>query len=195
MATEVLLSFSNAGLGSIFATWLRRRIMRAKNLYDTRSVYMDNIAMREQEGTELALDRRFQAESFGITLIGARNVSWDAEYRRAMTECSAMIIVATPEWAQSQWTWHEFAQASEEAQQRRSSGSSRGFRRVALAFDETDTDTRAKLTSDGWSLIPCRRIVVGGAQSHAVMDCPEASAHKGGWVIGEANLQQVLAAI
>ncbi|WP_058556695.1 hypothetical protein [Thiohalocapsa sp. ML1] len=192
MATEVLLSFSNAGLGSIFATWLRRRIMRAKSLFDTRSVYMDNIAMREQEGTELTQDRRFQAESSGITLIGARNASWNAGYLQAMSECSAMIIVATPEWAQSQWTWQEFAQASLEAQRRGGSG---GFRRVALAFDETDTDTRAKLTSDGWSLIPCRRIVVGGGQSHAGMDCPEASAHQGGWVIGEANLQQVLAAI
>ena len=51
MATEVLMSFANAGMGSIFATWLRRRIMTAKGLFDTRSVYMDNIAMREQIAT------------------------------------------------------------------------------------------------------------------------------------------------
>lgn len=173
----MLLSFSNAGLASIFATWLRRRIIRAKNLFDTRSVYMDNIAMREKAGTELTQDRRFQEESFGIILIGARNASWNMEYVRAMSECSAMIIVATPEWAQSQWTWQEFAQASQEAQRR---GGSRGFRRVAVAFDATDADTRAKLTSDGWNLIPCRRIVVGGGQSQAGTDCAEVSAHKGG---------------
>lgn len=198
MATEVLMSFSNAGLGSIFATWLRRRIMRERNLFDTRAVYMDNIAMREQEGTELTQDRRFQTAAAGedrptgIILIGARNEAWNEHYLQAMREAKAMIVVATAEWSASQWTWQEFRQAGEEAKGR--GLFSKKLRRIALVFPETDADTRAKLSAAGWKLIPCEKIVVGGGRGGA-SDCAEAAAHEGGWVVRESDLQQILAAL
>jgi hypothetical protein len=191
MATEVLMSFSNAGLGSIFATWLRRRIMTAKGLYDTRSVYMDNIAMREQGGTTLTQDTRFKEASGGITLIGASNEQWNAHYLQAMAECSSMIVVATKEWAASQWCWQEFEQAGSQAKGRSTLG--RAFNRVALKFPDTETDTQAKFSSAGWKLIPTEKIVVGGTSAQG--DFAEVKAHKGGWVISETDFQQVLKSI
>jgi hypothetical protein len=189
MATQVLLSFSNAGLGSIFATWLRRRIMTAKNLYDARSVYMDNIAMRDQSGTTLTQDTRFKDANAGITLIGASNEQWNAQYLQAMSECSSMIVVATKEWAVSQWCWQEFRQAGQEAETRKHGG----FKRVALQFADTDSDTRAKFAAAGWDLIPVEKVVVGGTGVRG--DFAEVVAHAGGWVIREADLQQVLSRI
>jgi hypothetical protein len=189
MATEVLLSFSNAGLGSIFATWLRRRIMNAKGLFETRSVYMDNIAMRDQSGTTLTQDTRFKEANAGITLIGASNEQWNSSYLQAMSECSSMVVVATGEWAASQWCWQEFRQAGQEAKTR-DNGS---FKRVVLQFADTDGDTRAKFSSAGWQIIPVEKIVVGGTGASG--DFAEVVAHKGGWVIGENHLQQVLSSI
>jgi hypothetical protein len=186
MATEVLLSFSNAGLGSIFATWLRRRIMAAKNLFDTRSVYMDNIAMREQAGTTLTQDTRFRESNAGITLIGASNEQWNAQYLQAMAECSSMIVVATKEWAASPWCWQEFRQAGQEAETRKQ----RGFNRVMLQFADTDPDTRAKFSAAAWHIIPVEKVVVGGTGAKG--DFAEVAAHAGGWVIRETDLQQVL---
>lgn len=186
MATEVLMSFANAGMGSIFATWLRRRIMTAKGLYDTRSVYMDNIAMREQSGTALTQDTRFKEANSGITLIGASNEQWNAHYLQAMAECSAMIVVATAEWAASQWCWKEFEQAGAQAK-------GRAFKRVALQFSDTDGDAKAKFSASGWQLIPVDKVVVGGTGAKG--DFAEVAAHKGGWVIGETQLQQVLKSI
>ena len=191
MATEVLMSFANAGMGSIFATWLRRRIMLAKGLFDTRSVYMDNIAMREQEGTKLTQDTRFQGANSGITLIGASNEQWNAHYLQAMAECNSMIVVATKEWAASQWCWKEFDQAGSQAKGRSTLG--RSFNRVALIFPDTETDTKAKFTSSGWSLVQTDKVVVGGTGARG--DFAEVAAHKGGWVISETDLQQVLKAI
>lgn len=191
MATEVLLSFANAGLGSIFATWLRRRIMTHKGLYDTRSVYMDNIAMREQSGTSLTQDERFKQANDGITLIGASNEQWNSHYLQAMSECSSMIVVATGEWAASQWCWKEFEQAGSQAKGRGTVG--RAFNRVALKFPDTDADTKARFSAAGWEMIPVDKVVVGGTGAKG--DFAEVSAHKGGWVIGETQLQQVLKSI
>ena len=187
MATEVLLSFSNAGLGSIFATWLRRRIMNAKGLFDTRSVYMDNIAMREQSGTTLTQDERFKQANDGITLIGASNSGWNAAYLQAMAEATSMIVVATGEWAASQWCWQEFEQAGQEAKGRSA------FKRVALQFPDTDTNTKAKFSAAGWQVMPVQKVVVGGTGARG--DFAEATAHKGAWVISESDLQQVLKSI
>lgn len=192
MATEVLMSFANAGMGSIFATWLRRRIMQAKGLYDTRAVYMDNIAMREQEGTKLTQDTRFQEANNGITLIGASNEQWNAHYLQAMAECKSMIVVATKEWAASQWCWKEFEQAGEQVK-KRSGLFGRKFNRVALIFRDTENDTKAKFSAAGWSLVYTDKVIVGGMGVQG--DFAEVAAHQGGWVISETQLQQVLSAI
>lgn len=191
MATEVLLSFANAGLGSIFATWLRRRIMLAKDLYDTRSVYMDNIAMREMDGTTLTQDTRFRQSDYGITLIGAMNDNWNSHYLRAMAECKSMIIVATSEWSASKWCWHEFDQSEQQTTLRGKSGGT--FNRVALVFPDTPVETRAKLQASGWKLLQTRKIVVGGTGVKG--DFAEAAAHKGAWVISETDLKQLLSMI
>ena len=191
MATEVLMSFSNAGMGSIFATWLRRRIMLAKGLFDTRSVYMDNIAMREQGGTTLTQDERFKASDGGITLIGASNEQWNAHYLEAMSQCKSMIVVATKEWAASKWCWQEFNQAGAQAATRQKGGGA--FNRVALQFPDTENDAKAKFSAEGWKLIPVTKVIVGGTSTQG--DFAEVKAHAGGWVIGESDLQQVLKSI
>jgi hypothetical protein len=191
MATEVLMSFSNAGLGSVFATWLRRRIMLAKGLFDTTSVYMDNIAMRDREGTALTQDTRFKEANSGITLIGASNAEWNSHYLQAMAECKSMIVVATKEWAASQWCWQEFTQAGQQAEARDKSG--RAFHRIALTFPDTETDTKAKFSASSWKLIPTDKIVVGGTGASG--DFAEVKSHKGGWVISETDLQMVLASL
>jgi hypothetical protein len=186
MATQVLLSFPNAGMGSIFATWLRRRIMTAKNLFDTRAVYMDNIAMREQAGTTLTQDTRFREANAGITLIGASNAQWNTAYLQAMSECSSMVVVGTREWAASKPCWQEFTQAGHEAMRRK-------FKRVMLQFADTEPDTRAKFSAAGWRIIPVEKVVVGGTGARG--DFAEVAAHEGGWIIPETQLQQVLSSI
>jgi hypothetical protein len=45
----------------------------------------------------------------------------------------------------------------------------------------------------GWKLLPTDKIVVGGTAARG--DFAEVAAHKGGWVIGETDFQQVLKSI
>ena len=191
MGTQVLLSFSYANMASIFSMWLRRRIMRAKDLYDPKAVYMDNVALRDEKGTQLTQDTRFREANEGITLIGAMNDDWNVHYQKAMAECSSMIAVATREWSESKWCAKELNQSDSQARGRTKLGGS--FNRVALVFPETDGDTRSRFSAGGWNLIPTDKLVVGGSGANG--DYAEVAAHAGGWVIPENDLQRVISAI
>ena len=142
--------------------------------------------MREQGGTMLTKDERFKENNHGITLIGASNPDWDSAYLQAMSECSSMIVVATSEWAASPWCWQEFRQAGQEATIREH----REFKCVMLQFPETKLEIKSMFMSVGWKIIPVEKIFVGETGIRG--DFAEAASHKGGWVISENDLQQVL---
>lgn len=176
-ATKVLLSFAVADFGSVFAHWLRDRIMVARAWYAPDSVYVDNVAMRSREGTDIRLDTRHQAAA-GVGYIGAMNPAWNESYLAAMSEARAMIFVVTPGWVASENCKLEWAQYRAQNAVRMQ-GRRPPLKGIALLVDDTQDP---KLHEDRTlKVLAVRRV-----------QPPGFSFGKGSWVIGEQDLQAVL---
>jgi hypothetical protein len=161
MSTKVIFSFSMAGMGLPFCSWLRDQINKERGYGSVDSVYIDNIAMRELASTTLTPDNRFNTPPSPNTLIGAihqanpdlrqvavnalqrdpfiaytgaKNPDWKKFFLQAMSEAHTMVFCLTEAWFDSRWCLEEWSQFVRESKGRPSNHLLKG---VALAFPDS----------------------------------------------------------
>ena len=101
--TKVLLSFGSRNGGFDFSVKLREELMRIRGWGDPCSVYLDAIsAATHPDSTTEAIQVN------GVTVQAYRNPKWQELYRAAMINARAMIFIATPEWARSNFCAEEY---------------------------------------------------------------------------------------
>jgi hypothetical protein len=102
-STKVVLSFGSRNGGFDFAVRLRESLMRTRGWTDPCSIYLDAISAAQHE----------ESTSEPITVNGTvvqayRNPRWRELYQAAMWNARAMVFIATPEWASSNWCADEY---------------------------------------------------------------------------------------
>ena len=109
--TKILMSFAMAGKGSSFAVWLRDKLMKKLKLYHPNSVYLDNVVSRLDPEATIKVDSRpHMKSSTGARPIGAMLQTWNANYKKALSEARIMLFIYTPEFEDSVWCAQEFGQ-------------------------------------------------------------------------------------
>jgi hypothetical protein len=110
MASKVVLSFANDKGGTIFVHQFRNNLMKRLGFFDPYDIYLDNVACRLVGGSRFwGPDRRVNDAGKliapdmggGGRAIGVTNESWKIMWDNAMSTANAVILVLTPEYAQS----------------------------------------------------------------------------------------------
>jgi len=184
METKVVLSFANWGYGFLFATMLRRRVMKAKGWAHERAVYLDNIAIRGVAGTRIEPrdDKDFRDAHKGMIQSSALNDGWKAAWDKALAEASSVIVVLTDEWARSRNCAAEFEQIR---------GAS-GLVRIAIAAEPVEAQAKANFMGGGWELLSSPKIVNAGDGAFRAADAAEIAAHAGAWTVAEPTIARAI---
>ena len=176
--------------------------MRQRGWADPKSVYLDNVAMRYEAGSEISPrghgpeaseeERAFRAAHHDMIQIGARHADWWAMYRRAVDTASCMIVVLTDAWLDSiRNTGKEFLAAEERAT------ANAAFKRIAIkpAPSQGTSAAASIFAGNGWEVLSTSRVTNHQGSLAGAPDSAEISAHEGAWTIPENDLSRLLARI
>jgi hypothetical protein len=207
----VLLSFAVKHNGDLFAAWLRHELNASlkDSLKDfsTRSVYLDNVAVREVEsvehfrvmpspneraeapGTTFVAPHENPAKHEGSLGIGALNSQWNPMYLDAMREADVMLIVFTPDYPKSKNCMQEWEQYQAENVRRLKEGRPPLHGLVISFGPEEEGKQKATSFAEGKAAV----LTVQKVDTHSG---PTALGPGGkGWAIDDFSFQRVLSRI
>lgn len=120
MASRIVLSFANYGGGTVFITTFQQNLMKKLNWYNPTTIYCDNIACRQVEGSKYwGPDKRIGGEGYaanvspwfhgkamgdqggGAACIGVTNARWKEMWDAAVKSAKAIIMVLTEPYIES----------------------------------------------------------------------------------------------